>query len=309
MKKSLVLRGVYPAHLTPFREDYSMDEDELRRHIRALVEVKGVAGLISNGHAGEVTALSRNEYIRVLQIVKEEAGEDFPIISGVLHETPQGAIETARIAKDSGADAILLFPPNLFANGGALNSELPFKFIAAVAHAVDIPIVVFQFSIESGIGYTVNTLVKIVEEIPSVIAIKEGSNNIQRYEENVRALRDCSRKVSILCSNNTKLLASLAIDGDGIISGSGSVIADLLVELWEAIESGNLARAREVNERIFPLTQVFYADPLLNMHNRMKVALQILGRQQRAIARPPLAVIKSEEREKIREVLIKGGVL
>lgn len=307
--KHLNLRGVIPAHLSPFREDYVLDEEQLRQHIRDLIGVKGVNAVISNGHAGEVTTLSDAEYIRVVEVAKEEAGSDCPIISGVVSETANAAIQRGKMAKAAGADALLLFPPNMFGSGGNLTSDMPYRFVSDVAEGVDLPIIIFQFSVESHMAYSTQTLVKLVEEIPSVVAIKEGSNDLQRYEENLRALRSCGRRISILCTNNTKLLPSLAIGGDGIISGSGSVISELLVQLWAAVEDNDLFQAREVYARMFPLMQVFYASPLLDMHNRMKVALQLLGRQKYAVPRPPLIPIVPQEREEIRRALMEAKLL
>ena len=303
------LRGVIPAHLTPFLDDYSLDEVELTRHIRTLAAINGVNGIISNGHAGEVTSLSTKEYTRVLEIAKKETAGNIPIISGVLADTPDSAITQGKLAQQAGADGLLLFPPNLFNLGATCSWEIPYRFVASVADHVDLPIILFQFSLESRCAYTTETLVRLVENIPNIVAIKEGTNDLQRYEENFRALRMCSNHVSILCTNNTKLLPSLAIGGDGIISGSGSVIANLLVELWNAIETNNLFQAREVYAQMFPVMQVFYASPLLNMHSRMKVALKLMGLQNSAVSRPPLLPIDPEEQERIAVALRKSGLL
>ena len=309
MNQAFKPRGIIPAHITPFREDFSLDETELRRHISHLAGVDGVNAIISNGHAGEVTALTDGEYIRVIEVAKDEAGKDFPIISGVVCETAKAAAEKARIAQRAGADGILLFPPNVFGLGGTVTSDLPRRFVSTVAEKADIPIVLFQFSVESKMAYTTDTLVSLVEDIPSIVAIKEGSDDLQRYEENLRALRRCENQVSILCTNNTKLLPSLAVGGDGIISGSGSVIAELLAQLFHGIENNDLFAAREVYQKMFPLMQVFYRTPLLDMHNRMKAALKLLGRQKRAVVREPLAPIGPEEQERIRQALVESGLL
>ena len=309
MNSNIVLRGVVPAHLTPFDNNYEIDENELRNHIKDIVQIDGVGGIISNGHAGEVTSLSKSEYSKVLKIVKNEINGKIPLISGVIGENQKDAVEMAINAKNSGADAILLFPPNSFELEAALDFERPFKYVYDIADSVDIPIVLFQFSLSSKKSYTTDTLVKMVEEIPSIIAIKEGTDNIPRYEENLYALRNCSRKVSVLCTNNTMLLASLAIGGDGIISGSGSVISNILADLWKAVEAGNLRLAREINEKMYPLIRAFYTSPLIDMHNRMKCALNIMGKQKYCISRPPLLPVKEEERKVIEEALIKGGLL
>ena len=95
----------------------------------------------------------------------------------------------------------------------------------------------------------------------------------------------------------------------GLLSGSGSVIADLQLELFQAVQANDLARARAVNERIRPTAQVFYADPFVDMHNRMKEALVLLGRIPRPVVRPPLVKIGAAEIERIRAALVAAGML
>ena len=95
----------------------------------------------------------------------------------------------------------------------------------------------------------------------------------------------------------------------GLLSGSGSVIADLQARLFRAIQANDLAEARRLNDRIYPTAEVFYADPFVDMHNRMKEALVLLGKQPRAVVRPPLAKLSQAEIERIRGALVKAGLL
>ncbi|MFN0074544.1 MAG: dihydrodipicolinate synthase family protein, partial [Chloroflexota bacterium] len=96
---------------------------------------------------------------------------------------------------------------------------------------------------------------------------------------------------------------------DGLLSGSGSVIVELQVALFDAVQRNNLAAAREISDRLFPITQVFYSDPWVDMHNRMKEALVLLGRLPSAHVRPPLLKLPLSEIERIRQALREGGVL
>jgi 4-hydroxy-tetrahydrodipicolinate synthase len=93
------------------------------------------------------------------------------------------------------------------------------------------------------------------------------------------------------------------------LSGSGSVIADLQAQLFHAIRAGELAEARRLNDRIDPLARCFYADPFVDMHNRMKEALVLLGRLPRAVVRPPLVKLGRTEVAGIRQALIESGLL
>jgi len=95
----------------------------------------------------------------------------------------------------------------------------------------------------------------------------------------------------------------------GRLSGGGSVIADLRARLWRAVQAGDPAEARRINERIQPTAEVFYAEPWVDMHNRMKEALVLLGKLPRAVVRPPLARIPAAEVERIRRALVAAGLL
>ena len=93
-----------------------------------------------------------------------------------------------------------------------------------------------------------------------------------------------------------------------LLSSSGSVIADLQARLFRAVCMNDLAEAQRLNERIYPLARVFYADPEADMHNRMKEALVLLGRLPRAVVRPPLIKLARAEIERIRIALVEAGL-
>jgi len=99
------------------------------------------------------------------------------------------------------------------------------------------------------------------------------------------------------------LMATFLLGADGCISGMGSVAADLQAELFAAVKAGDLPGAQRVNERLAPLVDVFYAPPFVDMHNRMKEALAILGRIPAAHVRPPLTPVSDDERHRIRLAL------
>jgi 4-hydroxy-tetrahydrodipicolinate synthase len=104
-------------------------------------------------------------------------------------------------------------------------------------------------------------------------------------------------------------MSSLVLGANGLLSGSGSVIADLQAKLFRAVRANDLATAREINDRIWPTAEVFYSEPWVDMHNRMKEALVLLGRLPRAVVRPPLVKIREAEVERIRKALVAAGLL
>jgi 4-hydroxy-tetrahydrodipicolinate synthase len=160
--------------------------------------------------------------------------------------------------------------------------------------------VVFQYSGEY--AYPTQTLLRLAAEVPTIRAIKDWSPPAKQ-EEHVRVLQFLPRPVNVLSTNSAWMMASLAFGCNGLLSGSGSVIADLHVALFEAVKSNDLARARRINDRIYPTARCFYADPFGDMHNRMKEALVILGRIPRAVVRPPLVKLPEAEIRAIEQAL------
>jgi 4-hydroxy-tetrahydrodipicolinate synthase len=94
--------------------------------------------------------------------------------------------------------------------------------------------------------------------------------------------------VNVLTTHSAWLLSSLVLGCNGLLSGSGSVIPDLQVALYRSVKRDDLAEAKRLNDRIYPLADVFYFELWADMHNRMKEALVLLGRLPRAVVRPPL---------------------
>jgi 4-hydroxy-tetrahydrodipicolinate synthase len=308
MGTALRFSGVIPANLLPFRADLSIDEPNYRRHLSWLADVPGVTAIVCNGHAAEVSSLDRAERRRALEIALDEVGARVPLITGIYTDNTLEAAEMAREAQAVGAAGLLVFPPTLFMWGAQLRPEMPLAHFRAIAKATELPIVVFEYPPAQGIGYSPETLAELAR-IETVVAVKDWSNDMVAFERNLRALRGTGRPVAMLSSYTLSLFGTFLLGADGCISGMGSVTADLQAELFAAVQRQDLDAARRINDRLDSLVRVFYAPPFVDMHNRMKEALALLGRIERAEVRPPLQRIGDAERERIREALQTAGLL
>src|SRR5688572_8111455 len=298
--------GVIPAVLLPFHEDLSIDEASYRAHLRDVASVEGISAITVNAHASEVASCSFDEQRRVLEISKDQLGA-LPIVNGVYAD---GSLEAARIAKmaeQGGASALLVFPPGIYAFGQ--RPEMALEHFRRIADATDLPLILFQYPLAGGQGYPLSTLTKVLDEVPSVRAIKDWCANPQLHERQVRLLQSRPRPVNVLTTHSSWLLSSLVLGCNGLLSGSGSVIADVQAQLFRAVKAGKLDEAKQLHERITPTAEVFYAEPWVDMHNRMKEALVLLGRLPRAVVRPPLMKLSSQEIERIRAALVAAGLL
>lgn len=308
MNTAMPFRGCIPANLLPFTADLEIDEPAYRKHLRWLADTKGVTGIVANGHASEVSSLTREERKRSLAIAADEVAGVVPLIAGIYADGTLEAVELARDARAAGAAGLLIFPPTVFMWGAQVKPEMVLRHYQILADRVDLPLVVFEYPPASGIGYSPDTLAELCK-IPTVVAVKDWSNDIVAYEKNLRALRASGRPVAMLSSFTMSLMASFLLGADGCISGMGSVASDLQAELFAAVETGDIARAHQVNERLAPLVAVFYAPPFVDMHNRMKEALALLGRIPAAHVRPPLTPISDDERQRIRLALRASRLL
>jgi 4-hydroxy-tetrahydrodipicolinate synthase len=302
MREPLRFEGVMPANLLPFRPDLSIDERAYRRHVRWLADTRGVTGLVVNGHAAEVSSLAYEERRQALAIALDEVGGKVPVVAGVYTDGTAEAVRLARDARTEGAAGILLFPPTLFMWGAQVKPDMVVRHVSEVAAGADLPIIVFEYPPVSGIGYSPETLARLCD-IPQVAGVKDWSNDIVAFERNLRAIRATGRPVAVLSSFTMSLMASFLLGADGAISGMGSVVADLQADLFDACRKGDLDEAKRINDRLDPLVRVFYAPPFVDMHNRMKEALVLLGRIPAAHVRPPLTPIPAAERQAIRAAL------
>lgn len=295
--------GVIPATLLILNEDMSIDEKQTRKHLADCALVDGVSAVTVNGHASEVHACDFDEQRRILATSLEEVGDKVPLINGIYADGSIEAANIAGMAAKEGASALLVFPPNSMQMGGQLRPEMALEHYKRIAGATDLPIIAFQYPMAGGLGYSFDTLLKLFDAVPTIKAIKDWSNDAMLHEKHIRTFQSLPRPITVLTTHSSWLMASLTMGANGLLSGAGSVIADLQVALFRAVKAGDLKRAQAINDRIYPLAQAFYAPPFLDMHNRMKEALVMLGRVDKAVVRPPLMKISSEEQARIKAAL------
>jgi 4-hydroxy-tetrahydrodipicolinate synthase len=146
------------------------------------------------------------------------------------------------------------------------------------------------------------------EKVPTIKAIKDWSNEPMLHEKYIKTFQNLSKPVNVLTTHSSWLMSSLVMGAKGLLSGAGSVIASLQVDLFFAIKNKDLETAQKINEKIYPLVQAFYAPPFLDMHNRMKETLVLLGLMEKAIVRPPLMKLGLKEINALEKAIKQSGI-
>jgi 4-hydroxy-tetrahydrodipicolinate synthase len=301
--------GVIPACILPFREDLSIDEESFQRHLSDLAAVDGISAITINGHSCEVHALTHDEQRRTLAVAKEAVGETTKIVTGIFSDSSLEAARLAKMATLEGSDCLLVFPPQSLALGGYMRPEMILEHFRRITDQSDLPIILFQYPPVSAISYPLDTLLKLCEKFPTIKAIKDWCGDPAEHERNVRVLHALTRQVNVLTTHSMWLLSSLVLGCRGILSGAGSVIAALQVDLFRAIQKNDLDEARRVSDRIYPTVRAFYSAPLVDMHNRMKEALVLLGKLDGAYVRPPLMKLPPDEIKRVKVLLAEAGLI
>ena len=308
LKNKIQLEGVIPATLIAFDEDFQIDEKASREHIRECALTPRISAVTVNGHSSEIHACSFDEQKKILNFSLDEIGDIVPIINGVYAD---GSIEAAKIAKMSdtnGASALLCFPPQSMSMGGYLRPEMAVEHFSRIADATDLPLICFNYPSSGNLSYPFETLLELFEKVPTIKAIKDWSNEPMLHEKHIKTFQNLPNPVNVLTTHSAWLMSSLVMGAKGLLSGAGSVIASLQVDLFFSIKNKDLETAQKINEKIYPLVQAFYAPPFLDMHNRMKETLVLLGIMDKAVVRPPLMKLSEKEINSLRQAISLSGL-
>src|SRR5262245_63112529 len=243
---SYVPHGVIPAVLLPFDAELAIDAVSFRQHLRDVAATDGITAITINAHSTEVASCSFEEQRRVLDMAQDEIGDRLPLINGIWADGSLEAARLARMATQGGASALLVFPPAPFTLGQS--PAMAIAHFKCIAEATDLPLIAFQDPLATGQGYPPDTLLRLCEQVPTIRAIKDWIGNVPHHEWHIRSLQSLPRPVNVLTTHSSWLLSSLVLGCNGLLSGSGSVIADLQARLFRAVEKNDLLVAKRINE-------------------------------------------------------------
>ena len=285
--------GVHAATVCPMKPDFSIDETALARHVASVANTSGIDGLLVNGHAGENFLLTREELRRVIAVVRSAVPDNCWITAGVNAES---SLEAARLAADAqaaGADALLVFPPNSW--GLQHDAEMVVLHHRQVMDASTLPLMLYQAPVGAGrMAYTLTEIEKLIA-FDRVAAIKEGSWEVATYEQNYRLVKQRRPDIAVLGSGDEHLLTCYVIGSDGAQVSLAAIVPELIANLHQAVSSGDWLRARELHEKIYPLSVAIYrAQPGNRATARLKMCLKILGRLECDAVRPPIVAAADE---------------
>lgn len=313
LAKRLVMRGLYPATLTPFAPDLSVDRPSLRSHLKTIATTPGVRGLVVNGGLGELLQLTLDEQLLVIEETVKLRQPEQLVIAGISSCSAKRAVADGLALKRAGAEALLVFPPFDIRAYRRLTSHTPavVGFFRELCESVDLPMVVFQYGPQSGCAYSVETL-EALAELPHVAAIKATSGSLEAYRPLWDALQD---KLSIMAAvDGPPLFEMLEYGAHGALVGISTIGTHLWVELVEAFSKGDRERARKVfTASCAPIMARVWENHIPTRVSSevaaTKEALVQLGQLPSSRVRPPAVDVSEAVRAEIRLGLVEAGLL
>jgi len=303
-------RGILPAMQLPFEQDLSIDEGELRRFTKWLAGHKGIGGLVTNGHTGEVFALTAEQRAEATRIVADEVEGRLPVVSGICCEGITEAVGQAQTAREAGASALLVMPPHQWLRFGMRQPDEVVDYFTAIGKASELDIVVHIYPAWTRASYTFDTLAALAE-LSWVKCMKAGTRDMNKYARDIRTIRQADPNVTVLTCHDEYLLPSMVQGVDGALVGFASFVPQMIIDLYAAVCDGDLKRAMDIQNRINPLKDVVYGggEPTGDAHARMKMAMYLAGIFKSPMVQPPTRLPAGVELQAIREAVRKAGMM
>ncbi|HLG51638.1 MAG TPA: dihydrodipicolinate synthase family protein [Chloroflexota bacterium] len=290
------LRGVLAFPVTPFNQDFSLNEDAFQSHVDYLIRA-GMHAIVAAGGTGELYSMTPAELVRIYRLAVEAADGRVPVIVGVGFNL-ELARELAREGEKAGADAILVLPHYY----GRAEEAGFYEYYAGIARSVGIA--VFPYARDAAVLGP--ELVARLAEIPNIVAFKDGQADLRAWAR----IRDrVGNKVVWLAGVGDDMVNSyFAAGAEGFTSSAANFIPSVVLELFQAARSGDFARVNSLLCR--------WIQPIFNIRARRrgyevtttKEAMNLLGRFGGRV-RPPLAELSETDRADLRAALIQMGLL
>jgi len=291
-----MFKGSIPALVTPMQNG-SLDEAALRAFVEWQI-AEGSSGLVPVGTTGESPTLSHEEHQRVVEICVEAAAGRVPVIAGAGSNNTREAIELARHAEETGADAVLVVTP-YYNKPGQRGLYAHFR---AVAEAISIPLIIYNIPPRSVIDMSVETMKQLFDDCDNIVGVKDATANLARASLQRHAIGPDFIQLS---GEDATALGFMAHGGHGCISVTANVAPRLCAEFQAACLAGDFATALTYQDRLMPLHRALFLEP---SPAPTKYALSQLGHMREDV-RSPIVTVGPETRAEVDSAMRHAGLL
>jgi len=288
------LRGVVTPIATPLTSAEQIDEAGLRRLVRHLLS-SGIRAILANGSMGGFAWLTDEDQFRAISIVVSEVNGAIPVIGGLGETGTRRAVEMAKRIAREGVDCLSALPPFYF----LATQEHLVAYFSEIAAAVDLPVFLYDNPVLTKCNILPETVARLRQLVPHIVGIKESNQDSINLQELLHLMEGGS-DFSILTGSEFLILTHLQMGCDGCVGGLHNLCPHIAVGLYSAFQTGDLARARQLQRDLIEAWQVFRYGSIWGGFDE---ALRYLGICERATAAPYVTPLTEEERVKVRAIV------
>ena len=294
----LPLRGIHPPIPTPFRQDQSLDLDNLKANLERWNE-QPLSGYVVAGSNGEAVALSVEERFELVTAARTSIPTDRLLIAGAGAESTRQSIFLAEGMGDIGADAVIVVTPSYY--GPRLDHSAFVEHYRQVADASPLPVLLYNVPAYTGLDLPVSAVVELADH-ENIIGIKESGGSVAKIDAMVHGTPD---EFQVLAGSASFLLGALVVGAIGVVPALGCIAAEQISALLGTHDSGDFEEAREIQARIVAPNQAVTSKFGIA---GLKAALELAGYYGGPV-RTPLQNLSVEEHAILEQTLAEAGLV
>src|SRR5437660_5773195 len=274
------LRGILLPITTPFTASEDFDAEALAGNLTKWNDT-GVIGYVVLGSTGERVNLDEREYVEVIRTARQAVPKEFAFIAGAGQQSTRGTIREIKVAARAGAEAVLVITPHYYRS--AITQDALVRHYATVADASSIPIILYSMPDLTGIKIEPETAARLSEH-KNIIGMKDSSADVAKFAETVQSV---PKDFAVMIGNGTVLCEALQAGAEGGILAVGCAAPEFCIEIYRAVQAGEIDRASTLQERLTPLAHaVTKTYGIGGLKTAMDLAGYVGGAVRKPLARP-----------------------
>ena len=291
-----IFTGAAVALITPFKEDLSVDYEQLKKLIDFQIENKTDCIVIC-GTTGEASTLTHEEHLECIRVCCEHVAGRIPVVAGTGSNCTETAIYLSKEAEKYGADGLLLVTP--YYNKATQQGLI--KHFTDIANSVSLPIILYNVPSRTGTNILPETAVYLAKNVPNIVGIKEASGNISQVAKLMSLADGC---IDLYSGNDDQIIPLLSLGGKGVISVTSNIIPEDTHNVVQKYFDGDIEGARDLQLKAIDLCGALFCEvnPI-----PVKKATELMGLSN-GVMRMPLTEMEPQNAERLEKAMRDYGI-
>ena len=286
-------QGVFPALVTPFKSDDTIDFDMFGKNLAAQVEA-GITGIIVAGSLGEASTLTSEEKYELVKFAKKSLPADMPVVLCIAEQSTAVAVEIAKKAEEIGADGLMVLPPMRY----KADDQETVVYFTTIAKSTSLSLMIYNNPVDYKIEVTLDMFEQL-SAYPNIQAIKESTRDVSNV---TRIFNRFGNRFKVFCGVDTLIMEEVMLGADGIVGGLVDAFPKETVAIFNFVKAGQYKEALAVYRWYLPLLELDI-HPKLVQNIKLAATLAGIGSEY---VRAPRLVLEGAEREKVLAIINKA---